>query len=675
MRYLTRNLSHLLLSLALLVLSISLLEPVLSWIQILVFCAFVMRISLYSGLQKHSPSVRTLNLLALLSGLVLAYFSWHLGVLLGMVNLLVMACALKLMQLRNQRDYYQLIASVIFLISCGFIFEQSIAYSLIFAFCAVLTLLSLLTHFSPTIPLARQNKRLLIMSLQAMPIGVLLFFGMPKLTPFWQMPTSKSAETGLTDTLTPGDIANLSQSTELAFRVTFDDQIPVAQERYWRALVMEDFDGKSWKISQQRNQFRRNNYVRNNEFRPGLSGPFYAYEVLAAASNQRWLFALDVAIPDDQRSDNAIWQSHDYQLMSRKLLISNFQYRVKSFTQAKLNFTDVDFDRRLNLTLPQNGNPQTRNWATNLRNSVNSDQDFIRALLTHFQTGDYRYTLKPDLMPIDQIDTFLFDKQAGFCAHYASAMAFALRVVGIPARVVAGYQGGEMRENDYLSVYQYDAHAWIEAWVDDSGWQRFDPTAMVAPDRISLGLQAAVEDEGSFLDNRTFSLAKLKSVAWINAVRLGLADLDYFWSRWVLGFNTQSQQDLFKAILGNLSAERVAALSLSIFAAIGLLLAIFYLPNWHAKKTHPADKIYADAQKLLGGYKIHRPQWQGPLDFAQKVQSFCGEKASQAFMRLSKLYVATQYKKHNSSSVTEAKQIKMMRVELRKLKSALSTSG
>ncbi len=675
MIYLNRNLSHLLLSLALVILSVSLFEPVLSWIQVLVFCAFVMRISLYLGIQKHSPSIRTLNLLALLSGLVLAYFSWQLGVLLGMVNLLVMACSLKLMQLRNQRDYYQLVASVLFLISCGFIFEQSIIYSLIFGLCTVLTLLSLLAHFSPTIPFTRLNKRLLIMTLQAIPIGILLFFGMPKLAPFWQMPTSQSAETGLSDTLTPGDIANLSQSTELAFRVTFDDQIPPVQERYWRALVMENFDGKSWTISRQRNQLKRNNFVRNDEFRPRLSGPFYRYEVLASASNQRWLFAMDIAVPDDQRSDGAIWQSYDYQLMSKKPLISNFKYRVKSFPQEDLNFTDYAFDRQINRSIPTNGNLRTRDWARNLRKMAGSDRAYIEALLDHFRTGNYRYTLKPELMPVDQIDTFLFDKQAGFCAHYASAMAFALRVVGIPARVVAGYQGGEMRENDYLSVYQYDAHAWIEAWVDESGWQRFDPTAAVAPDRISLGLQAAVEDEGSFLDNRTFSLAKLKSVAWINAVRLGLADLDYFWSRWVLGFNTEAQKDLFKTLLGNLSTGRLAALSLGTFAAIGLLLAIFYLPNWHPRKVHPADKIYNDAQKILSSYKIHRAHWQGPLEFAQKVQSFCNDKAGQAFTRLSKLYIASQYKKSDGNHELAKKQIRMMRSELRKLKTALNNPG
>lgn len=668
---LTHNLSHLLLSIAFLVISLSLFEPVMGWILILVVCAFVMRIALYLGLQKHSPSVRTLNLLALLSGLVLAYFSLQLGILLGMVNLLVMAYALKLMQLRNQRDYYQLIASQLFLISCGFTLEQSIGYSIVFALCTLLTLLSLLTYFNPSLSLTSQYKRLLIMSLQAIPIGVLLFFGMPKFNPFWQMPTAKSAETGLSESITPGDIAQLSQSTDLAFRVTFDNTVPQPRERYWRALVMEHFDGSTWKIAQQRNQYRRSNFLRNQAFRPQLTGPSYAYDVLVEPSNQRWLFALDVGVPEDAQSQSSIWRSHDYMLMSRKLLVSNYQYRVRSYPSLALNQTNQRFDQQLNLQLPESGNQQTREWANQLRESVDSDAAFAQALLAHFNQQGFRYTLKPELMPVDQLDMFLFDKQAGFCAHYASAMAFALRAAGIPARVVAGYQGGEMRENRYLSVYQYDAHAWVEAWIDDNGWQRFDPTAVVAPDRIAFGLQVAMAEEGSFLDDTPFSLTKLKSIAWLNAIRLGLADLDYFWNRWVLGFNAQSQEDLFKALLGKLSVERLAMLSLGIFAAIAALLAIFYLPNWQRKELHPAVHIYNHAQQLLSKKQVQRASWQGPMDYANQISQQTNQQAGQSFLRLSKLYINALYQRPEKSGKVNNKHLNQMRIELRKLKAAL----
>ena len=68
-----------------------------------------------------------------------------------------------------------------------------------------------------------------------------------------------------------------------------------------------------------------------------------------------------------------------------------------------------------------------------------------------------------------------------------------MRAAGVPARVVAGYQGGEVNPIDgYLTVRQSDAHAWAEIWVEGQGWERVDPTAAVAPSRIEQGIEAAL---------------------------------------------------------------------------------------------------------------------------------------------------------------------------------------
>jgi hypothetical protein len=105
----------------------------------------------------------------------------------------------------------------------------------------------------------------------------------------------------------------------------------------------------------------------------------------------------------------------------------------------------------------------------------------------------------PDLHPEstaarpDMVDEFLFDTKRGFCEHFAAAFVFSLRSAGVPARVVAGYQGGEVNPVDgYLEVRQYDAHAWTEAWIAGRGWVRIDPTAISAPSRVSSNLAAAV---------------------------------------------------------------------------------------------------------------------------------------------------------------------------------------
>ena len=270
----------------------------------------------------------------------------------------------------------------------------------------------------------------------------------------------------------------------------------------------------------------------------------------------------------------------------------------------------------------------------------------------YFRQQQFSYTLRPELMQDNPIDQFLFDYQAGFCAHFASAMTYALRLGGVPARMVTGYQGGEERENNYLSVYQYDAHAWVEAWLDDRGWVRFDPTAVVSPDRIQYGLERAVAEEGSFLEDSPFSLARLRGIEWINSVRLLLADLDYQWSRWVLGFNRSQQENLLKKILGQVNTTTLIYLSVTTFLVFMLILALYFLPNWSRTKLRPTEKHYNKALNLLARKGVLRPKSMGPKDFAYWVSEHISTEASIQFRRLSDCYIALKYR---DSSTPDAK--------------------
>ena len=82
-------------------------------------------------------------------------------------------------------------------------------------------------------------------------------------------------------------------------------------------------------------------------------------------------------------------------------------------------------------------------------------------------------------------DDFWFDSKQGFCEHIASAFAVLMRGMGVPARIVTGYQGGERNSVDnYWTVRNSDAHAWTEIWIADQGWVRIDPTGAVSPGRV-----------------------------------------------------------------------------------------------------------------------------------------------------------------------------------------------
>lgn len=645
--------------LVLAVLLLSLFQQVMGWIALLAICAIGVRLSVIFGRQSSGPSMRTINLLAVFCAIVLAYFSSQLGLLLAMVNLLLMACALKLMAVRQNKDFLQLILSLMFLIGCGFIFQQSIGFTLVYLLLTLLLLSALAYHFSPGLPPLLQSKQLGKLCLQALPIGLLFFLVLPKLGPLWQMPTNSSGSTGISETMSPGDFAELSQSSELAFRATFAEAIPAQQQRYWRAMVLEAFDGTRWTIHPRRRALQKLAQQNRQEFKPQLLGNAVNYQLLVEPSQQHWLFSLDVSVPADSKAHGAIWQDSSYQLISHRPILSQMQYQLQSYPETLLKQTTGQFDHHINLQLPDQGNPNTQAWVADLRQQYPDNGRFIATVLDYFRQQGFVYTLTPALMPTDTVDRFLFDYQAGFCAHYASALAYALRLAGIPARVVVGYQGGEEHASGYVSVHQYDAHAWVEAWQTELGWQRIDPTAVVSPTRIHHGLQAAMQAEGSFLQDAPFALTKLRNIALVNQLRLWLADMDYFWSRWVLGFDQQSQYDLIKAIVGQMSQQRLTLFGIGFILIIAALLVLFFLPSLHAKKRDPLMRIYLDAEHLLTKLNIQRAHWQSIGDFCEQVQSHTPTEVGQTFSSIcaqvqQQIYAAADHSpKHQKARLTE----------------------
>ena len=178
--------------------------------------------------------------------------------------------------------------------------------------------------------------------------------------------------------------------------------------------------------------------------------------------------------------------------------------------------------------------------------------------------------LEPPPVGSDIVDDFLFETRSGFCAHYAGAMTFVLRAAGIPARVVAGYQGGEVNPaGNYLSVRQFDAHAWVEYWQAGQGWTSVDPTFAVAPERIEQGLEQALSGEQSFLADSPLSPLRYRQVAWLNQLRLGWDDLNHGWQRWVLGYQGAQQLQLLQQALGELSDNSRQALLLNRLDGLG----------------------------------------------------------------------------------------------------------
>lgn len=215
------------------------------------------------------------------------------------------------------------------------------------------------------------------------------------------------------------------------------------------------------------------------------------------------------------------------------------------------------------------------------RDEAASDADYANRLLRWLNEEQFYYTLEPPLLGQHTVDDFLFRTRRGFCEHYASSFAFLLRAAGIPARIVAGYQGGELNPlGNHLQVRQYDAHVWVEAWLPEQGWVEFDPTAAVAPARIELGLEQAL---AGFNEQAVTGLAAVLRGNPLLA-RLGyLMDyIEFGWAKWVLGYNQQSQLEFLSRWLGKVTPERMVMALAAVGGSLMTVMLLWML--WRARR-------------------------------------------------------------------------------------------
>ncbi|QSP96554.1 DUF3488 domain-containing transglutaminase family protein [Marinobacter salinisoli] len=481
----------------------------------------------------------------------------------------VLAVGLKWLECRSNRDYYVLFFILVYLGGVNFLFRQEIYWALLnfAALGGLLVGLQLLN--APDLPhgIASGWRRLGGLMFKTLPIVVLLFIFFPRMAPLWSVPlVSSEARTGISESMSPGDISNLAQSDERAFRVTFGGEAPPHRDRYWRGLILDYLDGETWRQAAGEG-YRRPGRVANDggvgELEPD------EYEVLLEPTDQHWAFALEGS---EAASRNVVEESEDLFRFQRPADTA-VRYRLAFEGGSRDSVPELAMDqRRRYLQLPETGNPRARQLGESLRSRM-SDAEMVDALLSRFRNQPYYYTLRPPRMAEDGIDTLLFDARRGFCAHYAGATTFVLRAAGVPARVVVGYQGGESgANNEYLIVRQYDAHAWVEVWIEGQGWTRVDPTAVIAPSRIESGLREAVAEEGSFLEERWASPQRYSDIQVVRWLSHQLDRVNYTWQRWVVGYQGESQMDLLSRLPGGLGLKELGYISAGI-AGLGLLMA------------------------------------------------------------------------------------------------------
>lgn len=578
--------------------------------------------TLLSGVLKQTLTVCVL-------GLVYA----HYGTLLGRnpgVALLLLLLGLKVLELKDQRDYYVTAQLGFFVIITNFFFSQSMVAA-VYLVLGAIGLTAALIRINDHNQLLGPGRLRLAGTLvaQAVPVALIAFVLFPRLPgPLWGLPADAyTGRTGLDDRMTPGAISRLSQSDAVAFRVKFDAALPPSKDLYWRGPVLWRTDGHSWSASERPQEMLTPAYV---------MGAKFLYEVTLEPHNRRWMFALD--IPAQSPVEGKL--TGDFQVLARKPITRRLRYRALSYTDYRLRFID-QYERELALQLPAGFHPRARALAAQWRNENPDPEALINRALQRFNEQSYYYTLQPGAAQGDYIDYFLFDSRQGFCEHYAAAFAVLMRAAGIPARIVSGYQGGEINTfGDYMIVRQRDAHAWVEVWLHHRGWIRIDPTAAVSPARIERGMDSVIQPSGGVV-----SLGLERNPALRGLLRQlghGWDAVNNAWNQWVLGYGPKRQTEL----LNKFGMQQVTAGNLTISLVVAVfattLVLMLFMVRRRNTSADPALTAYRRFCRYLARHGIGRAPHEGPLDFCRRARLRLPNKQAQ-IEHITDLYVRARY--------------------------------
>ena len=496
------------------------------------------------------PAPGHLTMLPLLAAATVAVWLEH-RTLLGRdagVTFLLMLIALKLLELRARRDVFVVIFLAFFILLTQFLFDQGLPIALL-TLATVTLLFFVLVSVNLTdgdLPARRKLGLVGMIVLKAIPLAATLFVLFPRLSqPLWGLPGDAFAgTTGLSNSMSPGSISRLFQSDQIAFRARFDGAPPAKGALYWRGPVFGLFTGRVWGPLP-----RRETAVALQAQADPASAT--SYTVTLEPSQRDWLFALELPLAPPVHDDFQAHFTGDAQMLASTLITRRVRYSLRSYTRYAMGLNETGESLRDWVALPAGFNPRALQWAADLKRRTAGadtragDAALIDAVLDHFRRGGFAYTLAPPLLGRHSIDEFLFDSREGYCEHYAAAFVVLMRALDIPARVVTGYQGGEMNPVDgFMTVRQSDAHAWAEVWLAERGWVRVDPTAVVAPMRIEQGALEIARRAGLDAGRGGPVTDAPAWIRWVRAARFRWEAVQNAWNQWVLAYSPERQRAL-----------------------------------------------------------------------------------------------------------------------------------
>jgi protein-glutamine gamma-glutamyltransferase len=626
------------------------LPPMMGSLAPWVPCLFFLMLALKFWMEPKGYRLRSAAWKLVLVAAILAAIYFSYGTLRGIepgVSVIVLLTALQLLEAHTALEFHIMVMMAWLLCLCGFFLSQdfAVAVCLFTAFTFLVTgLIQFHRGSSPGAlwPLLISTCKLLA---QAAPLVVVLFLLFPRVNMgFWVgIRDVRSTVSGFSDRLSPGSIASLANSSDIAFRAEFPDRkTRPPGPMYWRGLVMWHCEGLEWRAPHAPAST-------SDSRQSSLSSKVIRQSITIAPHSARWMFALDRPF---QVPRGAMLARGDY-LWSLQPIRKARRYELVSssdVTERELQ----PHERREALELPASISPAVRELAQSWVAQNSDPRAIVNNALKFFRTHGFRYSLSPGEYRRSDLDQFLFRRRIGFCEHYAASFATLMRLAGIPARVVVGYLGGEYNDlGRFFLVRQADTHAWCEVSLPGNGWTRVDPTTVVAPGRASLDLHSYLaRGIASGEAGQSTFVTELTQSAVLRNLRLAWEALNYQWDTRVLGFDADVQ-DAWLSSLGIASAGPFLLIAEILIIATALL--VIYA-GWLQLRTRPhVDRVKALYERFCrkaARLGVRRNPWEGPSDFSRRAAQLLPAESGR-IRQISDTYIALRYSLTPASSVLD----------------------
>jgi protein-glutamine gamma-glutamyltransferase len=541
------------------------------------------------------------------------------------VTMLVVLMSLKTLELRARRDALVVFFLGFFLVLTHFLYSQSLftALAMLASVWGLLTAL-VLAHMPVGKPPLRQAGALAARSaLFGAPLMVVLFMLFPRIGPLWGMPQDAMGRTGLSGTLRLGGVAEVANDDSVAFRIKFEDNlVPAGEALYFRGPVLSRFDGIEWR----RRTFRQSELAQSPQVLTQGNG--LGYEITLEPIRLPLLPLLEMTpdVPQAAPKLDAYAASlrPDLQWQTDRVVAERIRFSARAWLRSRQGGELEASEYAEAVHVPEAFNPRIRAWAAEFRRDRNLARGDVvattAALLDHIRKSDFSYTLAPGTYGRDAVDEFWLDRRAGFCEHFAVSFVVVMRALGIPSRVVTGYQGAERALDGYYIVRQSHAHAWAEAWQAGRGWVRVDPTAAVAPERVTRSAQLEPAPGLVVGALRTMNPELLAHL------RAGWEAVNNRWNQWVLNYSRTQQFDLLKSL--GIQSPDWQALGL---ALLGLLvtgaLAGAAWALWDRHRQDPWQRLQGQVRDALAPLGVPARPHDPPRRLATLVRERLGDRS------------------------------------------------